>query len=279
MSELEEHVQDQQPMKHVNDSMDVNPLLERVEMPGSTFQMPSRGLFYNNGELHDSVELGEVHVHPMSAYDEILMRTPDALFSGEAVNKVFQRCIPEVIKPKDLLAKDVDFLLVCLRQVTYGETMEISYKHDCEGAKSNSYVMNITDSLQNTKKIDPTTVGSTYTVKLDNGQIVKLHPSKFQDVIKMYQEAKPGDDRTPEEELEMTVFIIKSVIFSVDGITDENKIKEWIKKIPSSWLKHLSKTIEDASDFGPSFTFHAKCKDCDADIEIESPINPISFFI
>jgi len=90
---------------------EINPLLTRVEMPGSTFQLPSRGLFYDNGELRDDVEMGEVHVHPMSAFDEILMKTPDALFSGEAVHKVFLRCIPQVLQPVELLAKDVDFLL------------------------------------------------------------------------------------------------------------------------------------------------------------------------
>ena len=56
-----------------------NPLLARVEMPGSTFQLPSRGLFYNNDELRGDVEMGEVHISPMSAYDEILMKSPDHL--------------------------------------------------------------------------------------------------------------------------------------------------------------------------------------------------------
>lgn len=256
----------------------VNPLLARVEMPGSTFQLPSRGIFYKNGELRDDVEVGEVHVHPMSAFDEILMKTPDALFSGDAVDKVFQRCIPQILKPTELLAKDVDFLLVCLRKVTFGDEMEINYTHDCKDAISNSYVINISNFLTKSKKIDPTTVGKIYSTTLENGQHVKLHPAKFKNVLKMYQDAKP-DHTTPEEDLALTVYVIKSIIHSVDKVTDSDMIEEWIKKIPAGWIGELTEIIEKSNDFGPNFTFKTKCKDCDKSIQIESPINPISFFM
>lgn len=255
-----------------------NPLLARVEMPGSTFQLPSRGIFYKNGELRDDVEVGEVHIHPMGAFDEILMKTVDALYSGEAVNKVFKRCIPQILKPTELLAKDVDFLLVCLRKITFGDEMEINYTHDCKGAKNNSYVINISNFLTTSKKIDPTTVGKTYSVTLENGQHVQLHPAKFKDVIKMYQDAKP-DHTTPEEDLELTVFVIKSIIHSVDEITDDSMIEQWIKKIPAGWIGELTEIIEKSNDFGPNFSFKTKCKDCNKTIQIESPINPISFFM
>ncbi len=258
--------------------IEINPLLARVEMPGSTFQLPSRGLFYKHGELRDDVEMGEVHVSPMSAYDEILMKTPDQLYSGQAVEKVFNRCIQQVIKPSELIAKDVDFLLVCLRQVTYGDDMEVSYTHTCNDAESQNYIIKLSDFLSTTKKINPTTVGKVYTTSLPNGQVVKLHPSKFKDVIKMYQETEVGND-SPEAELDMAVFIIQSIIYSVDDITNQEQIMEWIKQIPAGWLGDLTSVIEQASDFGPNFTLHTKCKDCGEDIEIHTPVNPISFFM
>lgn len=265
--------------ENTNKLPNINPLLARVELPGSTFQLPSRGLFYKNGELREDVELGEVHIHPMSAFDEILMKTPDSLFSGEAVHKVFLRCIPQIIKPTELLAKDVDFLLVCLRQITYGDEMDVMYLHDCEKAKNQSYTINISEFLTKSKKIDPTTLGKKYTAIMDNDQCIKLHPAKFKDVIKMYQDTNSTTGITPEKELELTVFIVNSIIHSVDEITDENMIKEWIKHIPAGWLGKLTKVIEETSDFGPNFTFKTKCKDCGKLIEIESPINPISFFM
>jgi hypothetical protein len=264
--------------EEVSQVIDVNPLLKRVEMPGSTFQLPSRGLFYTERELRDDVEMGEVHVHPMSAYDEILMKSPDHLYSGQAVEKVFKRCIPQVLKPQELISKDVDFLLVCLRQVTYGNEMEVTYTHSCRDAKNNTYVIPLSDFLSTTKKIDPTTVGSIYTTTMKNGQVVKLHPSKFKDVIKMYQETETATT-TPETDLDMAVFIIRSIIHSVDGVTNPKHIDEWIRSISAGWLGELTSIIENASDFGPDFTLKTECKDCGAEIEIHTPVNPISFFM
>lgn len=256
----------------------VNPLLARVEMPGSTFQLPSRGLFYKNGELRDDVDMGEVHVSPMSAFDEILMKSPDQLYSGEAVDTVFRRCIKQILQPGELIAKDVDFLLVCLRQVTYGDVMEITYTHDCKDAKNNTYPISLSAFINTTKKIDPTTVGKIYTTTMKNGQVVKLHPSKFKDVIKMYQSTETLR-QTPDEEFKMAVFIIQSIIHSVDGITNPEQIREWIETISAGWLSELTGIIEKASDFGPDFTLHTKCKDCGKDIKIHTPVNPISFFM
>jgi hypothetical protein len=256
----------------------VNPLLDRVHLPGSTFQIPSRGIFYTNGELDANVNMGELHVHPMSAYDEILMKTPDSLYSGDAIEKVFMRCIPQIKKPMELLQKDVDFLLLCLRHVTYGEEMDINYKHDCEDAKEQTYVLSISELIQKTKRIDPTKVGSIFTKKISNGQVIEFHPVKIKDVVKLYQDIEPGID-TAEDELDMSVFVIKSVIKSVDGVEDDKMIDEWIRAIPAGWFNELSETIAKTSDFGSDNIFVAKCKDCGEEIRLEVPVNPVSFFI
>lgn len=269
---MEESIQELQPNT-------LNPLLARVEMPGSTFQLPSRGLFYDNGELRDDVSMGEVHVKPMSAYDEILMKTVDQLYSGDAVEKVFKRCIPQILKPLELMGKDVDFLLVCLRQVTYGDEMEVSYTHNCENGEKQSYIIQLSYFIGATKKLDPTTVGKNYTVTLENDQVVKLRPSKFSDIIKMFQENDGEKNSTPEEELDMAVLVIKSVIQSVDGETNKAFIIEWIKTISAGWIDTISNAIQDASDFGTDVTLHTKCKDCGKMIDIKTPINPISFFM
>jgi len=279
MADLESEVEANE-VEPILPKAEYNPLLERVILPGSSFQLPSRGLFYKNGELSPDVQMGEVNIHAMSAYDEILMKTPDTLFSGEAVNIVFKRCIPQILKPFELLAKDVDFLLVCLRQITYGDELELTYNHFCkDDSKSHTYMVSISDFLQKTVKIDPTTLGTTYTQKLKNGQVIHLRPTRFKDIIKMYQDSDPNKSRTPEEELEMSVFAIKSVIEKVDEITDDKLIEEWIRKISAGWIGELSSVIEKAGNFGPEFKYKTKCKDCGKDITIESPINPVNFFL
>ena len=109
----------------------INPLLARVNLPGETFKLPSGGILYDDDEISSDVKDGELHVLPMTTYDEILLRTPDLLFSGDAIKQVFNRCVPQVTNPMLLFAKDVDFLLLCLRKVTYGDEMEVPYTHTC----------------------------------------------------------------------------------------------------------------------------------------------------
>jgi hypothetical protein len=107
-----------------------NPLINKIKLPGKKYRLPSRGVFYHSGELDDSVIDGEVEIFSMTAIDEITLRTPDLLYSGEAIDRVFKRCIPQILKPLELVSKDVDFLLTALRVVSYGNEIEVNHK--CE---------------------------------------------------------------------------------------------------------------------------------------------------
>ena len=110
-----------------------NPLLAKVKLPGKRFRLPSKGLFYNDGEIDESVVDGEIEVFSMTTIDEIILRSPEFLFNGEAIERVFTRCVPEIKKPLRLLATDVDFVLACLRIVSYGGTYQIHTRcPDCE---------------------------------------------------------------------------------------------------------------------------------------------------
>ena len=85
-----------EPVPPQETSPPVNPLLERARLPGQTFTLPSKGLFYKHGEVDDSVlaAKGEVMVYPMVTLDEINIKTPDKLLNGTAITDVFKRCMP-----------------------------------------------------------------------------------------------------------------------------------------------------------------------------------------
>jgi hypothetical protein len=105
-----------------------NPLLQKIKIPGKRFRLPSRGLFYTQGELEDGVVDGEIIVYPMTSIDEMYLRSPELLFNGEAIDIVIKRCCPEIKKPLQLVSKDVDFILACLRVVSYGNSYTIKTK-------------------------------------------------------------------------------------------------------------------------------------------------------
>lgn len=257
-----------------------NPLLERVSIPGETFRLPSGGLFYKNNELDSSVKNGEVTVHPMNAMDELVLKSADKLLSGEAVTDVFKRCVPDVLSPEELLAKDVDFLLMALRMISYGPTLDLVAKHDCENAKEHTYKIQLRDILQKTKPIDPTSL-ERYKITLDGGQVVELHPPRYLATIRIYQmfgfDANMEDVDTAKLG-EQVIDSIAEMVSTVDGHDDQDDIKEWLKAIRVGDVQLISDKVTELSDWGIDPLTTVKCKDCGEDLELVVPINPISFF-
>ncbi len=250
-----------------------NPLLQKLKLPGRVFQLPSRGALYKNGELGTAE--GEVHVHPMSALTEINLKNPDQLFNGKALEEVCRECIPDVKKPSELFGRDVDALMFFLRLVTYGPQFEINVKHNCENAKNHSYVVDIERMVQEMRFLDPTT---RYEVTLQNDQKVVLHPVKFEHMIKLYQMNAGKTDLTADDIKTNIIFNLVNLIESVDGITDQALITEWARTLTTPQQNRITDLIETMNEWGPAQTSKLKCKDCGAEMEVELPLNPISFF-
>lgn len=259
-------------------SQSANPLLEGLKLPGRTLQLPSRGLFYRNGELADNVRDGEVHVHPMSALDEINIKNPDQLFSGSAVNAVFSKCVSGVVKPSELLSKDVDAIMLFLRAVTYGPNYEFVAIHSCEGAKNHSYICNVDEIISKIKVIDPTIIEQQYSLTLANGQKIKLRPNKYQQLIDLVKLNENKTEITVEDQQNNLVLMLISVIESVNSINDPKMIEEWVRLLPVAAVNAIAKKIETVNDWGSDLKTTCKCKDCGNDFSVEIPINPVSFF-
>lgn len=259
----------------------VNPLLAGLRIPGETFRLPSQGLFYTDGELDDSVVNGEVEVYPMTAMEEVILSTPDKLLSGKAIVEIFTHCIPQVKKPGALLSKDVDFLMVCLRMVTFGQFMEITYTHDCETADSHSYMVNLQEMISKTRSIDATKLNDEYTHHVPNGQVVKLKPMTYSDIVALFQNTAlmKSEELSEEESQKLVVDTLVSVVQSVDGITDKAMIKEWVIKIPWGWKRGLEKAAQSVSQWGTEFVSTHVCEDCGEEMNIHVSANPVNFFM
>lgn len=257
-----------------------NPLLERIVIPGETFRLPSGGIFYNHGEVDGTVKNGEIQVNPMTALDEIVMKSPNNLINGNGITEVLIKCMPQIINANDIFAKDVDYLMLCLRKVTYGDVVDVNYNHECtETAKSHTYTTSLTKFINNAKQIDPTTINSMYSVTLDNGQVVKMHPVRFRDIMKMMQASSMRVDNTSIEQLQNEMFnAVVSIISSVDGIEDKADIMEWARTIPTTWFSKISNSVDKSSDWGPTTEFKTVCEDCGEEIEISVSLNPLTFF-
>jgi len=104
-----------------------NPLQRFFRQPKLYVSLPSKGIYYEPGALQG--DWSNVPIFAMSGMDEIIMKTPDALFSGEATAKVIESCCPYVTNAKLMPTIDIDALLVAIRIATFGEKMTISIEN------------------------------------------------------------------------------------------------------------------------------------------------------
>jgi len=253
-----------------------NPLLAGLKLPGRTFQLPSRGALYHNGEI-DNPE-AEIHVHAMSALTEINLKNPDLLFNGQALIEVCRECVPSIKKPTELCAPDIDALMFYLRLVTYGPYFEIKVKHNCEHAKDHNYQVNIEKIALSAKQLDPTTIDRDYNLTLDNGQNVRISSVKFNHLIKLFQMNAGKTEFTTEDVKKNVVFNLVGLIEEVDGVTNKEHIKEWVSRLTTKQQSAITERIEKTSNWGPDKFTDIVCKDCGETFTVELPLNPIDFF-
>lgn len=105
-----------------------SPLKKFQRQPKIYIDLPSKGKYYKSPGILYEDSYTNLAVFSMTANDEILYKTPDALINGQATASNMQSCIPSILKPFDLVSIDVDAILLAIRMATYGSTMSVSQK-------------------------------------------------------------------------------------------------------------------------------------------------------
>lgn len=101
-----------------------NPLSKHFRQPKLYIRLPSQGNYYPNGAL-ERTETNEYPVLAMTAKDELMFKTPDALLNGQSTVSVIQSCIPNIKNAWTVPSIDIDAILVAIRIATYGEKMDL----------------------------------------------------------------------------------------------------------------------------------------------------------
>jgi len=104
-----------------------NPLKQFFRQPAIYLSLPSGGHHWPTTAL-TMPENREFPVYPMTAIDEITYRTPDALFSGQAVINVIHSCLPNIKNAWEVPGVDLNAILIAIRIASYGHEMELATK-------------------------------------------------------------------------------------------------------------------------------------------------------
>jgi len=207
-----------------NSNIEQNPLKKYFRQPKVFTTLPSKGEFYPPGVL-DMPETGELPVYAMTAKDELIIKTPDALLNGQATVDVIKSCIPAIKDPWKMPSVDLDACLVAIRIATYGETLSLTTKVPVTGEER--------DFSVDLRQVLNQLVTPTFEHKLKINDIqVELRPLT-------YKEFTESNLKTFEEQR----------IFSLvndEELEDSEKLSRFatsFKKLTSITINMLSKSI------------------------------------
>lgn len=234
-----------------------NPLRRHFRQPVIHLRLPSGGRFYPPGALNMPPN-GELPVLPMTAVDEIVTRTPDALFNGSAIPDIISSCIPAIRDPWAVPSVDLNAILVAMRLASYGHKMDVT--STCPGCKNNNEfdldLRIIMDSLKTPDYDTPLVLGDLTIafMPLSYRQINQNSQMQFEDQKLM--QALNSTDMDTEQRLAMlsesfkkiTALTIRAIAVSISSIQTPDAIvtePEFILEFLNNCEKDMFQQIRD----------------------------------
>jgi hypothetical protein len=126
-----------------------NPLASLMRQPKIYIRLPSSGKYWPEGSINPTMN-DEYPVFSMTARDELLLKTPDALMNGQAVVDVIQSCVPNILDAWHTPNIDLDVILIAIRLATYGQKMETTLTVGKEDMSYNVDLRQLLENLMNT---------------------------------------------------------------------------------------------------------------------------------
>lgn len=260
-----------------------NILEQYYRQPEIYISIPHEGKFYPEGSL-DLSPTSEVPVYAMTAKDDIILKTPDALISGEAVAQVIKSCIPAILDPWQIPATDVDFILVAIRIASYGNDMELEFKcSECE--EEFNYAVTLNHYIDHLSQASMSVESNI----LKYGEVkVHIKPLSYKDLSliqrRTFEEQRAieavgtMEDKSEEELKEiyneilntMTEININSISSGIKGIelpdgtmvTDKDEIIGFVNNSSVKLFKKITNTIQEIKDKTALEPLHIECPKC-----------------
>ena len=272
-----------------------NPLQKHFRRPAIHLKLPSRGKHWPENSL-DLPLNGEIPVLPMTARDEIALKTPDALLNGAGVVSTIQSCCPNILDAWQTPATDIDAILIAIRIATYGNNLDLNSKcPKCE--HDNEHQLNLNSVLDSIQIPD-------FETPLNNdGFIVQFQPQNYlvsntinqigfeqQRAMEVIQNLNIDDAAKSHEFnnhmariLEITIGNLAKSTASLttpegEVVTDQEHIKEFYLNTNSKFVDTLQKKIAEFSEALTIKPFKVACTECTTEYEVNFTFDYSNFF-
>jgi hypothetical protein len=270
-----------------------NPLSKFFRQPSVYIKLPSTGQYWKDGAL-DLPVTGEIPIYPMTARDEITLRTPDALMNGSGVVDVIQSCCPNIRDAWAMPSVDVDTVLIAIRVASYGTEMDVETSCPFCNAE-NKHGINLKVSLASITCPD-----YNKKVEIDNLKI-KLAPQPYFSVNRrntiQFEEQRMTNalqqPDSPERIREISDSMAKLIQIGVDTVaesteyieledgtrvTDSNFIKEFYNNATGNVVRVVQARLGDINLEGAVKPQTAACEECQKEYQIPLLFDYANFF-
>lgn len=280
--------------------MTQNPLEKLYRHKTFYTTLPSGGKFYPSG-IKLSAD-GELGIMPMSAADEIKLKTPDTLFNGEALYDLFRSTIPDIARPEEIPVCDVDKLLLSIRVASQGKQLDVKGRcPKCD--KTETYAVDLTVIMNTAQQIDASPI-----IEIDENLTIEIRPFTLQNQIKSQiesffqqrmQNLLRGDDKMSEEEkikrfnealvgaiamqtTQIAECIVKVTMTDDEGnetvVTNPEHIFQWVENMDSATYDKIHAGIDALSDPKIDERINVKCPECEHEYKMTVNLDPVNFF-
>lgn len=255
-----------------------NPLLGYFRKPEVFITLPSKGKYYAEGII-DMPPTGEIGIFPMTARDELMIKTPDALLNGSSTAEVIKSCVPAILDPWGIPSLDMDAILVGIRIASYGQELELTSScPECQHV--NDFAIDLSNLLDQTQnwffteqlKIDDLVLNfSPLSYKEMNTE--SLRQFEESRIMKIVNDDAIADDKKTELFQEAfvkltihTVELIAKTIKSIDapsGLVDNHDhIMEFVKNTSRSVFAQIQDHLDNQRKNNGFQDFKAQCTEC-----------------
>lgn len=280
--------------------MSDNPLRQYFRQPALYLKLPTQGKWYDGNDVRTN-EDGELAIYGLSAVDDIMLNTPDAMLNGKALENVIKNCAPEVINVKKIMVPDLESIFLGIKMATNGGKYEVERKCTKCGHENNFEVncSHLLDTMSYMEESDTV-------VRFDGTLEIRVKPYTFE-MRQIFLQRQFEEERTlraiddknksidefekasilaesVEKLSRMTFDLVSRSIESItllnEGITvtDPTQISEWLVNINKTQADIIIESVNRLNDIGPNKKVHAQCSACQHEWEELLSFDPVSFF-
>ena len=272
--------------------MAANPLQQFFRQPKVYIKLPSQGLYNKPGTLQGDAT--NMPVYGMTGMDEIILKTPDALLTGESTVKVVESCCPNIKDAWSMSIIDLNMIFAAIRIATFGNEMAVV--HNCPSCGTeNEYDLDLGKIIEHFNKF-------TYSNKVElSDMVIKTKPLTYRESTEFnlknfrlqqrLQQTEQIEDQAEQQlrinELFQELSVIQSDLYkaSVDTVelnnsvvTDATFISEWLSNCDKIVYDSIKNHIEKNRELWKSPNYPVKCDTCGNETSIFMELDQSNFF-